>query len=155
MLKTSVKNSGRVRDAIKKSLEKYSEGKKVLIGIRGDAGTHDESGISMAQLGAIHEFGNGHVPERSFLRTGVDDATADIIAIAKSRLAEDGPDKTLRLIGLTAQNAVQSKIVSLRNPANEASTIRAKGSSNPLVDTGQLLGSITHVITEENIEEGL
>ena len=155
MLKTSVKNSAKVRDALAKELQKYSSNKAVLIGIRGDAGTTDDGSMTLATLGAIHEFGTPTIPERSFLRTGVDDAKPDIIGIMESRLAKDGVDKTLGLIGLTAQNAVQSKIVNLRTPANEASTIAAKGSSNPLVDTGGMLGSITYVVTEENIEEGL
>jgi hypothetical protein len=155
MLKTSVKNSAKVRKALEKELKKFSSDKSVLVGIRGDAGQHDEAGISLAQLGAIHEFGNDRVDERSFLRTGVEDARVDMIGIASSRLAKDGADKTLGLIGITAQNAVQNKIVSLRTPGNAESTKRAKGSSNPLVDTGQLLGSITFVVTDEKTEEGL
>jgi hypothetical protein len=46
-------------------------------------------------------------------------------------------------------------MVSLQTPGNAASTKRAKGSSNPLIDTGQLLGSITFVVTDEKTEEGL
>ena len=155
MLKTSVKNSAKVRGALQKKLKEYASNKKVLVGIRGDAGMSSDGEITLATQGAINEFGTPNIPERPFLRTGVNDAIPEISKIAEARLGKDGVDKTLNLIGLTAQNSVKNKIVSLRSPANAPSTIRAKGSSNPLVDTGGMLGAITYIVTEESVEEGL
>jgi len=155
MLNTSVRNSAQVRRALQKAAAKYTTNKKVLVGIRGDAGQHEDSDIKMAQLGAIHEFGTPTIDARPFLRTGVEEAQPMLRAIAESRLAEDGAEKVLGLIGLAAKGAVQNKMVNLRTPSNAASTIRAKGSSNPLIDTGGLLNSITFVVTDENVEEGL
>lgn len=155
MLKTSVKNSAKVRSALQKKLKEYASDQKVLVGIRGEAGTTEDGSMTLATLGAIHEFGAPNIPERSFLRTGVSDAIPNISSLAESRLGKDGVDKTLNLIGLMAQNAVKKKIVDLRDPANAVSTIRAKGSSNPLIDTGGLLGSITYIVTDEKTDEGL
>jgi hypothetical protein len=41
-----------------------------------------------------------------------------------------------------AQNDVRKAIRDLDSPPNAESTIKAKGSSNPLIDTGQMINSI-------------
>jgi len=39
----------------------------------------------------------------------------------------------------------KAKIRGLKSPPNAASTIKRKKSSNPLIDTGQMINSIQHV----------
>ena len=53
-------------------------------------------------------------------------------------------------IALVAQADVQLNIVKGEWVANAESTIKRKGSSKPLIDTGRLRQSITGVVREEN-----
>ena len=46
-------------------------------------------------------------------------------------------------LGILAQGDIQGEITSLRSPPNSPVTIRRKGSSNPLIDTGQMRQSVT------------
>jgi hypothetical protein len=52
-------------------------------------------------------------------------------------------DQTMRKLGIVAQGDVQQEITNLRTPPNAPSTIAAKGSSNPLIDTGEMRSKVT------------
>ena len=54
--------------------------------------------------------------------------------------------RELKTIGMYLSGEVQKKIKNLRTPSNSAVTILRKGSSNPLMDTGQLRASIKSVV---------
>lgn len=49
----------------------------------------------------------------------------------------------LSKLGILAQGDIQQEITDLREPPNAPSTVRQKGSSNPLIDTGQMRASVT------------
>ena len=94
------------------------------------------------------------IPERSFLRTGHDENIDDImkrmdIAI-KELLANK---KTVRGVcetyGHQMATAIKKKMRDISSPPNSDATILAKGSSNPLIDTGGLLESITYKTESE------
>lgn len=51
--------------------------------------------------------------------------------------------EVLRKLGILAQGDVQKEITDLRTPPNAPSTIAAKGSSNPLIDTGEMRSKVT------------
>ena len=91
------------------------------------------------------------IPERSFMRSTIQAKKKDIISLQKKLLKQivNGTMKVetgLGLVGEFMADAIKQKIVSLRTPANSAATIRKKGSSNPLIDTGQLKNSITYEV---------
>jgi hypothetical protein len=50
------------------------------------------------------------------------------------------------------ENKIKEKILSGVQPENAPSTIKAKGSSHTLIDTGALLGSIGHELEESGEE---
>lgn len=153
MITSNIKGTEQVRRALQKEFKKYQSSDSVLIGIT-DVKKHPNSDLSVVMVGAINEFGTETIPERSFLRTGVADAEKDIANMIKKNGIED-IDETLQLAGLMAQQSVQEKITEIRTPANTPGTVKAKGSSNPLIDTGILRSSITYVVTSEPVEEGL
>lgn len=155
MIKTKVSGIQAVKAAIEKEMKKYTDAPSVVVGIRGEAGNVEGEDITMAQLGAIHEFGTPTIPERPWLVPGVAAAEPDINKAAVKFLPTDGPEKTLEKIGVIAQNSAQNYIVDLRTPPNAPSTIAAKKSSNPLVDTGAMLNSVTYLVTTEKLVEGL
>ena len=131
---------------IRKRLQKNSG---VRVGVPASAG-QTEDGISLAGLGAVHEFGSadGHIPERSFLRVPLRSNRDKFAAIFKNQvpLVVRG-DLTMRQfmdqLGASAAGVSQEAISAGISPANAESTIERKGSSTPLVDTGRLRQSIT------------
>lgn len=49
----------------------------------------------------------------------------------------------LNRLGAVAQGDVQQEIVDLKSPPNSPTTIKMKGSSNPLIDTGEMRQKVT------------
>lgn len=96
------------------------------------------------------------IPARPWLAPGVASASQEIIAtIADGIEAGQAPDDTLEAVGLVAVGAVKQYMTELKTPPNAASTIRKKGSSNPLIADGHMRASVTHAVTAEKVEEGL
>ena len=62
-----VTDDRRVLDRILREVAKLG-GATVTVGVHGDTGIHGDGPETVAQVSATHEFGSGHVPERSFLR---------------------------------------------------------------------------------------
>lgn len=96
-----------------------------------------------------------NLPQRSYMRSTVDEKGAEIqeFALKQARLIRDGAiDKEIALnkIGLFVVSKIKEKIVDLKDPPNKPATIKRKGSSNPLVDTGRLTDSISHRLGNKN-----
>lgn len=111
---------------------------------------HKDSDLSIAAIGAIHEFGSsdGKIPERSFIRTTIQAKRKDIKKLFHTETKKviagtQSVDKMMGKIGVLTSGAIQKTIVDLTDPANAPSTVSAKGSSNPLIDSGQMRQSVT------------
>jgi len=116
-----------------------------------DAGSHIDGDLTVASIGFIHEFGTEKIPERSFMRSTIQEKKKDIIALQKKLLKQIvlgaiSQNKALGLIGEFTSDLMSQKIVSISDPPNKSQTIKRKGSSNPLVDTGQMKNSITYEV---------
>lgn len=104
-------------------------------------------------VASVHEFGapNKNIPVRSFMRSSYDENREEI-----NRVIEKSYDGilagketvywSLQKIGVWFTAKVQKKIRDLREPPNAPSTIARKGSSNPLIDTGQMIQSVQHEV---------
>lgn len=116
---------------------------------------HPEGGegaeMSNIALARIHEYGTDKIPERSFIRSTVFEQKQAIIElitqlktdIYKGRMTVD---KALDGIGSQVESLIKGKITDgdpAWDPLSEE-TIKRKGSAKPLIDTGQLLHSITY-----------
>lgn len=115
-----------------------------------DAGEHQSGDMTVASIGFVHEFGSsdGRIPERSFMRTTIAQEKRAIVTMQKKLLkkvqaGDMSMEKALGLIGDFMRAKISEKITNLSAPANAPQTVAKKGSSNPLVDTGQLRNSIT------------
>ena len=116
-----------------------------------------------AEVGTFHEFGtiaggsarSGGViigtPERSFIRSTIDEKKA-LISRLFERVAKGIYDRRiavkwgLNMIGLQAVTWIKRKIQKGIPPPLALSTIARKKSSKPLIDTGQLIGSLTYEV---------
>lgn len=155
-----------VRNSIYKVEKAMDEirGKKVVVGHLG--------GGEQAWLAAIHEYGmkikvtpkmrawlnaNGlhlkketqyiTIPERSFLRSGFDTHHEEVIDKTNYLLGDVmggtmSADDFCNIVGTLLRDKIREFAVDLKNPANHPFTVERKGSSNPLVDTGDLIESI-------------
>lgn len=105
--------------------------------------------FNMASLAAVLEFGSadGRIPPRPFLRQTLAenqqkyaDLFADLFKQGKA------PNAIYETIALIAQGDVQQNIVNGGWVPNAPSTIKRKGSSKPLIDTGRLRQSVRGVV---------
>jgi hypothetical protein len=123
---------------------------KISVGIHEEDGAHDHEGLTVVALAAIHEFGLG-VPERSFIRAWFDEnesrAAEALRRLLVSVIEEKrSPNQALEAFALWAVGEIQARMARGIAPELAESTIARKGSSVPLIDTGQLRSSISYQI---------
>jgi hypothetical protein len=132
-----------------------ANGIQVTVGIHGDEAAYSRGSgepATVPQIASFQEFGTTRIPERSFLRSTVDEKTDDWVRFTNrllkrlTALVMDVP-QVLNLLGVRMQSDVQKKIRALRTPPNAPSTIARKKSSNPLIDTGRLIQSVTYQVS--------
>lgn len=91
------------------------------------------------------------IPERSFLRAGFDKYHEEVLDTTEAVLPDVligsmSVEQYAELVGLQLKGKIQDYAVNLRSPANHKFTVEQKGSSNPLVDTGDMINSITYEV---------
>lgn len=130
---------------------KNKKNKYVSVGILKGNYPEEQGGKNIAEVALFNEFGTKNIPERSFIRSTLQEnknykAIKEKLAkkIIKSELEEE---QALTILGQKVKQDIQNKIVELREPPNKAITIYKKGSSNPLIDTGLLKNSIDYEVT--------
>lgn len=129
----------------------------VKVGVLGSASKTEENGADIVEIAAIHEFGapKAGIPERSYLRrtfresqgrTELEKVTA---RLAKQLLAnKTSLTEALQQLGAWAVGRVQRRIKQHIPPPLKPATVERKGSSTPLIDTGQLVNAITWEVVE-------
>lgn len=108
-------------------------------------------GTPVAAVAAWNEFGTALIPERPAIRIANkenEQALVKLIARTVDPLTNVITPRIGGLIGASHQGAIQKSIVSLRSPENAESTKEAKGSTNPLIDTGFYKNSITFKVVK-------
>ena len=118
------------------------------VGILESAGV-EKDGTSVIDVAEWNEFGTATIPERSFIRAWFDEAEPQLrqdfaalmrtVAAGKRTRAE-----VLELMGQRMVGQVQARMSAGIPPPNAPSTVRRKGSSTPLIDTGVLRSSVTY-----------
>jgi hypothetical protein len=149
-----IKEKDKGWDKIKKELKRLDKS-YTKIGIQ--AGESRKDGKDMVVIAATHEFGtnkagknkNIKIPERSFLRTGIDNNKKKINNFIFELIGEveDGKINAKQAVGNLGEfgeGLIKRRITVLKSPPLKSETISKKGSSNPLIDTGQLKASIRH-----------
>lgn len=142
------------RQIRRRVLEIAARDRSVKVGVMAAAGASSE----LLTIAAVHEFGSPsrNIPQRSWLRSTFRDKRGELdrMVVRVARLIIQGKlnvDRGLGLLGTWAAAAVKATIASGPHipPPLKPETIARKGSDRPLVDTGQLVNSITYVITEK------
>jgi hypothetical protein len=100
----------------------------------------------------VHEFGapNANIPERPFVRTAYDENVEAITTRAAEALGRviDGlstPEHEIAKLGEMHAADIQRKIQTGPFYPLKHSTVARKKSDRPLIDTGHMIQSVTHV----------
>lgn len=113
----------------------------------------EEDGTDMCDVAAYNELGTDHIPARPFIRQSVDDNESKINSFLKEEVKDFAQGKSaeqiLKEIGIFQKDLMQDKITSGSFAPNAESTIKKKGSSKPLVDTGRMRQSVNYVIQKK------
>lgn len=144
--------------AILREVERF-ERAEILVGFQAGTTTHVQTkgdrakkgGLSMPQIAAQNEFGTDRIPERSFMRTSYDENVTKIQSLIRREYEQvvDGQktaNRALGIVGLYVVGLIQQKIRQITQPPNSPRTIAIKKSSKPLIDFGQMVGSVSYVV---------
>lgn len=116
------------------------------------------SGSANVDKAIYNEFGTrggasgggwgGPIPERPFMRNAMRNNRSKYVAAMKASVASILTGKTnlrsiLAKLGALAAGDIQKEITALTSPPNSPVTVALKGSSKPLIDSGEMRGSVT------------
>ena len=117
------------------------------------SGANYEDGTSVAYVATIQEFGAPavNIPARPFMRPTVarqKDQWVKILSndVPKVAMGKMSAFDALDKVGIVAAADIQTTISSIYSPPNSPATIRQKGSSKPLIDTGLMLASVSNAV---------
>lgn len=123
----------------------------VVVGVIGApaAANHQGGKLTVGEIASFHEFGTRRLPQRSFIRAGIDEYKDAIqrraVLVGQGiTIGKFTAEQALSLLGEYTVGVLKQRIANGILPANAPSTIARKGSSKPLIDTGQLRNSITY-----------
>jgi hypothetical protein len=129
---------------------KQLKGRKVKIGIMGN---ETVEGTSVVDYAVYNEFGTRNIPSRPFMATTADRYRDETVKVAEAMIGKVidrsyNVDTMLARLGAWYQAKVQMTIRNAKEWAvpNLPATIKAKGSSSPLIDTGRMLGSVRYEV---------
>lgn len=136
---------------LQRELEKLAS-MEVCIGFQhGEAS--EEDGTDICDVAAWNELGTEHMPSRPFLRKSVDENEDGIIDFLQEKrdglIAGASAEQILKEIGLFQKDLVQEKITEGDFTPDAPSTVRKKGSSKPLIDSGRMRQSVNYVIRKK------
>ena len=138
-------------EKIKKTLLALKK-KELQVGIFPDA--IDDKGGRIVDYAIANEYGTSKIPERPFMRSTADEKQENWSALM-DKIVEGvtkGDLEVERKIGLLGEqmvNDIKEKISSNVPPPLNPATIKRKGSSRTLIDTGNMRNSITFKITDK------
>lgn len=148
-MSTSVRrrNPNAIDDLIK--FAKKIEKRAVYVGYPASAGGE------MVMRASVHQFGSieRNIPPRPFLSEGVKNGEERYKDIAKRRmspvlLGKVSVEDYHKLVGTTATAEVKKYIREGDFAPLSPMTIKRKGSSKPLIDTGQMRNTVTYEVRD-------
>lgn len=136
-------------NAMIKAALQAAKGVELRVGIleKGSQKAEGSPDVTVADVATFNEFGLG-VPERSFIRAWYDEQLEENKRKFRALQAqvlrgEISQAVAFKRLGLVFVGDIQRRISAGILPQNAESTKKQKGSSVPLINTGQLRSSIT------------
>ena len=149
-----------LKDIDPKALDRLRQrlvGDNRVVNVGVPEGKREEDGTPVAMIAAVHEFGSPSqgIPERPFLRVAVQRNRQKYVRLNRINLVkmlrgQATVEQALGQLGEMAKGDVQTEIRSGDFAPLKAATIKRKGSSRPLIDTGQMVQSIAWELGDKN-----
>lgn len=141
---------------LRKQLQKLQK-TKIKVGVFSDAtNSKGKNTQYVADYAIANEYGRGNIPERSFVRSTIDEKQEKWCKLMQTtidhitKINNNKLDSDLYKIGEIARSDIICKIDSNINPPNAPATIKRKGSKNKtLIDNGILRASIAAKIEQK------
>lgn len=103
-----------------------------------------QNGIFVADVAKNNEFGTLEIPSRPFFRNAIENNSKKWINfLAQDLVKSENAEISYNRLGEVARGDIVKSINQTNSPANSPLTIKAKGSSKPLIDTGFLRANVT------------
>lgn len=125
----------------------------VKAGITEGTATAD-GGANIAEYAVYNEEGTKNIPSRPFIRSWVDNNQPQINRMLESafnsvasgkRTAEDA----LKRVGEFAASGIKKNIATGDFVPDSAATVKRKGSSRPLIDTGTMRNAVSYEVVKK------
>lgn len=149
-----VRDQARVLRRVEKNFGEIND-LHVVVGVpMGTKARDDGDPATMAEVAFYNEFGTDDIPERSFLRSTIDENNQKYARLYEKLMGAVLENRTTvkKAMGQLAAKAkadVQAKIRSNIPPPNASSTLeKKKPKTKTLIDSGQLLQSITYEVRD-------
>ncbi|EEA8775462.1 hypothetical protein G3832_001343 [Campylobacter jejuni] len=108
-----------------------------------------ENGEHVANVAKIQEYGTLKIPARPFFRNAIAKNGAKWLTFMKNQFTSNqNLDLSLNQAGELARGDIVMSIMRTNTPPNAEATIKAKGSSKPLIDTGFMRNSVTFKVVK-------
>lgn len=135
--------------SLSSALAKYKDmNASVRVGVFEDATYPDGTPVAMVVF--WNEYSTRLAPPRPFFRTTVSDQKSNWIKSVKNLVQiHNDPKKVMGEMGVAMSEQIKHSIGTWTVPENSAYTERKKGFNKPLVDTGQMLRSISFEVGSE------
>ncbi len=153
-----VRETDKQLQAVQKSIKELKK-IDVLVGIPQEEAGREQNDITNAELLYIHTNGSpaNNIPPRPVVEPAIQDSKEEIGTLLKEAILKalegdtGGAMAGMERAGTQGENAVKGWFTNPKNnwAENAESTKKRKGSSKPLIDTGQLRKSITHVVKKK------
>ena len=137
-------------DGLKKALETTYTGAKAgyFANDRGKEPYEGPNPPTLEEVALWNEFGTERIPSRPFLRNSQNKAIKRGERIVQVRIEENADvEQICKDLGLMLQDEIKDQITHGTFAPNAPSTIKRKGSSHPLIDTGNLRQSVHWGVT--------
>lgn len=122
---------------------------QVKIGIQANSGSYPD-GTSVLDVAAWNEYGTNRIPSRPFIRQCYALHSEKAFALLKNAVVQIShgmlPQAALGRIGVWYEAQMKNTLRTYPWQPNTAQTIKQKGSSKSLIDTGQLINSIRYQV---------
>lgn len=139
-------------NAIKRQLE-LADSKVIAVGVLDGSAPHP-AGPTMGEIATWNHYGTETIPARPFITRPIDLKNAELRTLVQRlmrgiSLGKITAGHAAEILGQKLRDTCVAAINAREFEPNAQSTIDRKGSSTPLVDTGQLKGAITYQVRDE------
>lgn len=144
VVSAEVKGVENIESALQDKLKDFTNNPKALYaGIFATAKYDD--GTPVPQVAFWQEFGTLKIPMRPFFRNALAKNRKKWFRFFTTQIKNTlDLDKSLNLTGEIMRGDIIKSLTNTTTPPNAPSTIKRKGSSHPLIDTGFLRASISY-----------